>query len=206
MSSTLLLIFAFLTFTLFSSLSFSCQPRPSQVVSSLCTPRAYVNANDIHQFMPKSNLAISTSLPPIQMQIIGIEIQLHQWLYLGFFEGNQANHNIISSSFLSSNRGASPYQYHWQLRCHSITWNIQWAVVSKTTGGARTTERLVCQKGEELIPPFLTASNIVSAYCYRKMLKLSKHHTCCLVLILPASPISVDTLDSVVQCFIMHLW
>ena len=84
------------------------------------------------------------SLPP-WMQIIGIEIQLHQWLYFGGCVGHQANHNIIRhppschSSYapiVIDNYGAT------------ILLAFQWAVVSKTTGGARTTERLVCRKAK----------------------------------------------------------
>ena len=96
----------------------------------------------VHAKVKPGHINIPTSH---QMQIIGIEIQLHQWLYFGGCVGHQANHNIIRhppschSSYapiVIDNYGAT------------ILLAFQWAVVSKTTGGARTTERLVCRKAK----------------------------------------------------------
>ena len=119
MCSTLLLIFAFLTFTLFSPLSFSCQPRPSQVVHSLCTPRAYVNANDIHQFMPKSNLAISTSLPPTKCKSLELRSNCTSDCILdNGWDIKPTTISFVTLSFLPF--VLCPYR-HRQLRCHNIT-------------------------------------------------------------------------------------
>jgi hypothetical protein len=69
-----------------------------------------VNANDIHQFMPKSNLAISTSLPPTKCKSLELRSNCTSDCILDYALdikpsiGHQANHNIIRNTLLPAIR------------------------------------------------------------------------------------------------------
>ena len=108
-----------LYFVFISLIFLPTQTKPSQVVSSLCTPRAYVNANDIHQFMPKSNLAISTSLPPTKCNSLELRSNCTSDCILDYaLDIKPTTISFVTPSFLPF--VLCPYR-HRQLRCHNIT-------------------------------------------------------------------------------------